>query len=201
MKYFKYQYQDSLGEIWGLFSGLANLSREEVLNKNKRWDYSHTSEIINSAMNGNLPKNHENFDLKAYEIACSKTDEIEISKSRKKFLTIVDKVNGSETDTVGYGEISSNDSRLQTVNEALELFEDNEEFEYCLSQLYNLRKDYIIEKGVDPVEMLASSLKGIPEAVSSIVELVSEDTILKHIIEVLCENGEDKLQGRLEVAL
>ena len=200
MNYFKYQYQDSLGEIWGLFSGLANLSRGEVLNKNKRWDYSHTSEIISSAMNGNLPKNHEDFDLRSYEIACARTDEIELSKSKKKYLTIVDKINGSD-DAVGYGEISSNDSRLKVVNDALELFEDNEEFECCLSQLYNLREDYIIERGVDPAVMLYNSLKGIPEAVSSIVELVSEDLVLKHIIEVLCETGKDCLQSRLEFAL
>lgn len=200
MKYFKYQYQDSYGEIWGLFSGLSNLTKGEILNKNKRWDYSHTSEIINSAMNGNLPKNQEDFDLKAYEIACSKTDDIELKTSRKKYLSIVDTVNGSDTDVVGYGEISSNDKRLKSFDEALEMFEDNEEFEDCLSRLYNLRKDYIVECGVDPVEMLINSLKGIPEAVATITELLLEDSSLKQIVEVLCENGTN-LQERLEMAI
>lgn len=198
MNYFQYQYHGSHGRIWSLFSGLANLSRGEVLNKNKNWDYSHTTEIISSAMSGNLSTDYaEGFDLRAYEIKCASTDTIEIEKSRKKYLTIVDKINGSD-DAVGYGEISENDLRLRVVNDAIELFEDNEEFESCLAQLFHIRESYIVERGVDPVEMLVSSLKGIPEAVSSIRDLVIEDSVFKHIVEVLCEYGKDKLQGRLD---
>lgn len=204
MKYFKYQYSDSLGEVWGLFSELANLSEEEILNKNKRYDYSHTTEIINSAMNSKIESregfNLDDFNLKAYEIKCHQNDEIKLNEMRKKHLTIVDTINGSDEDTVGYGEISSNDTRLRSVEDAFELLEDNDEFERCLCELYSIRKDYIVEKGVDPVEMLINSLKGVPEAVNSIVSLVVEDSSLKKIIEVLCESGNNSLQGRLEGA-
>lgn len=204
MKYFKYQYSSSLGEVWGLFSELANLSEEEILNKNKRYDYSHTTEIINSAMNSKMESregfNIEEFNLKAYEIKCHQNDEIKLNEMRKKHLTIVDTINGSDEDTVGYGEISSNDTRLRSVEDAFELLEDNDEFERCLCELYSIRKDYIVEKGVDPVEMLINSLKGVPEAVNSIVSLVVEDSSLKKIIEVLCESGNNSLQGRLEGA-
>lgn len=199
MKYFNYQYADSLGEVWSLFSGLSALSQEGTANKN-RWDYSHTTEIISSAMNGNLPKNPEEFDLKAYEIACAKNDEVELSKMRKKYLTIVDTVNGNDEATVGYGEISSNDKRLRVVEDAFALFDDNDEFERCLSELFNIRKGYIVEKGIDPVEMLANSLKGIPEAISSLSELFSKDSSLKSLVEVLCENGVNTLQVRLDGA-
>lgn len=197
MKYFSYQYSESMGRVWSLFSDLSSLSRIDSKDTNRRWDYSHTSEIINSAMNGNLY--HEDFDLKAYEIACAKTDEIELSNMRKKYLTIVDNVN-SEDVTVGYGEISSNDKRLRTVEDAFAMLDDNDEFEKCLCELYNIRKDYIVEKGVDPVEMLSNSLKGIPEAVSSMSELFLEDMKLRRIVEVLCENGANTLQIRLEGA-
>lgn len=201
MKYFNYQYADSLGEVWSLFSGLSALSQGEC-KQSSRWDYSHTTEIISSAMNGNLPKNHEDFDLKAYEIACSKTDEIELSNMRKKYLSIIDTVNGDDEATVGYGEISSNDKRLQDtdVEDAFAMFEDNEAFEKCLSDLYNIRKDYIVEEGVDLVEMLLNSLKGIPEAISNIAELCVKDEVLKGLVEVLCENSANSLQVRLEGA-
>lgn len=198
MKYFKHQYSDSLGEVWGLFSGLAELSKEEKIGKDRRCSYGHTTEIMSSAMNGNL--HPETFDLKAYEIACSKTDQIEIDSLRNKFLAIVDTVNGSEEDTVGYGKISSNDNRLKSIEDAFEILENNDEFERCLAELFNIRKGYIVEKGVDPVEMLVNSLKGIPEAVSSISELTKEDSVFKRIIETLCENGSNILQGRLEGA-
>ncbi len=205
MKYFKHQYSESLGEIWGLFSDLASLSKEEILNKSGRSEFSHTVEIINSAMNKKLDNREgfdlDTFDLRAYEAECRKKDDIKLNDSRKKFLTIVDTVNGSDTDVVGYGEISMNDNRLKSIEDAFALFDENDEFERCLSELYNIRKNYIVTKGVDPVEMLINSLKGIPEAVSLMAELVLEDLSLKQIVEGLCSNSKNTLQLRLEGAL
>lgn len=188
-----------MGKVWSLFSDLSNISRVALRDSSRRWDYSHTTEIISSAMNGNLPKNYEEFDLKAYEIACAKTDEIELSNKRKKYLTIIDNVNSDDA-TVGYGEISSNDRRLRVIEDEFKAIEDNDEFEECLRKLYNIRDDYMKEKGIDPVEMLLNSLKGIPEAVSSITDLFYEDETFKRIVEVLCENGGNTLQVRLEGA-
>lgn len=205
MKYFKHQYSESFGEIWGLFSDLASLSKEEILNKSGRGEFSHTVEIINSAMNKKLDNREgfdlDTFDLRAYEAECRKKDDIKLNDSRKKFLTIVDTVNGSDNDVVGYGEISMNDNRLKSIEDAFALFDENDEFERCLSELYNIRKDYIVTKGVDPVEMLINSLKGIPEAVSLMAELVLEDLSLKQIVEGLCSNSKNTLQLRLEGAL
>lgn len=204
MNYFKHQYSESFGEIWELFSDLASLSKEEVLNKNNRSEFGHTVEIINSAMNKKLDNregfNLETFDLRAYEAECRKKDDIKLNDSRKKFLTIVDTVNGNDENLVGYGEISMNDNRLKSIEDAFALFDEDDEFERCLSELYNIRKDYIITRGVDPVEMLINSLKGIPEAVSLMTDMVVEDLSLKNIVEGLCSNSRNSLQLRLEGA-
>lgn len=207
MKYFKHQYSESLGEIWSLFSDLASLSKEEeVVSKSSRGEFGHTVEIINSAMNKKLDNregfNLETFDLRAYEAECRKKDEIKLNDLRKKYLTIVDTVNGNDdTNTVGYGEISMNDTRLKSMEDAYAVLEDNDEFETYLAKLYTLRKEYIVGKGIDPVEMLINSLKGIPEAVSLMTELISVDLPLKQIIEGLCSNSSNNnLQARLEGA-
>lgn len=207
MKYFKHQYSESLGEIWSLFSDLASLSKEEeVVSKGSRGEFGHTVEIINSAMNKKLDNregfNLETFDLRAYEAECRKKDEIKLNDLRKKYLTIVDTVNGNDdTNTVGYGEISMNDARLKSMEDAYAVLEDNDEFETYLAKLYTLRKEYIVGKGIDPVEMLINSLKGIPEAVSLMTELISVDFPLKQIIEGLCSNSSNNnLQARLEGA-
>ena len=207
MKYFKHQYSESLGEIWSLFSDLASLSKEEeVVGKGSRGEFGHTVEIINSAMNKKLDNregfNLETFDLRAYEAECRKKDEIKLNDLRKKYLTIVDTVNGNDdTNTVGYGEISMNDTRLKSMEDAYAVLEDNDEFETYLAKLYTLRKEYIVGKGIDPVEMLINSLKGIPEAVSLMTELISVDLPLKQIIEGLCSNSSNNnLQARLEGA-
>lgn len=207
MKYFKHQYSESLGEIWSLFSDLASLSKEEeVVSKGSRGEFGHTVEIINSAMNKKLDNregfNLETFDLRAYEAECRKKDEIKLNDLRKKYLTIVDTINGNDdTNTVGYGEISMNDTRLKSMEDAYAVLEDNDEFETYLAKLYTLRKEYIVGKGIDPVEMLINSLKGIPEAVSLMTELISVDLPLKQIIEGLCSNSSNNnLQARLEGA-
>lgn len=206
MKYFKHQYSESLGEIWSLFSDLASLSKEEeVISKGSRGEFGHTVEIINSAMNKKLDNregfNLETFDLRAYEAECRKKDEIKLNDLRKKYLTIVDTVNGNDdANSVGYGEISMNDTRLKSMEDAYAVLEDNDEFETYLAKLYTLRKEYIVGKGIDPVEMLINSLKGIPEAVSLMAELISEDLPLKQIIEGLCSNSNNNLQARLEGA-
>lgn len=201
MNYFRYQETGSLGGVWQLFSGLADLSKEwttKKRNEGATWDYGHSLEIISSALNGNLVD--EEFNLKAYEIACANTDSIELGKRRARYLTIVDTVNGDEDSPVGYGEISSNDSRLRSIEDAFDLLNDNDEFESYLKELYNIRRSYIVDKGIDPVEMLLNSLKGLPEAVSGISVLVRDDTLLKDIVFALCENSSNSLQVRLEAA-
>lgn len=185
-----------MGEVWGLFAELATLSQGEVVT-GRNWDYSHTLEIINSALNNNISK--ENFDLRAYEIACAKTDDIELSNMRKKYLSIVDTAGDSEDSLAGYGEISMNDGRLKVVEEAFELFENNEEFEDCLAELFSIRNKYIIQKGIDPVKMLGNALEGIPEAISSFKEIALKDSRLADMLEVLCSSN--NLKARLELSV
>lgn len=196
MKYFKHQYSGSLGEVWSLFSGLSNI--QDVDPSSRRCDYSHTIDIIKSAMNGNI--HSDDFNLQAYEIKCSQVDEKTKGKQRDKYLSIVDAVNGKDENVVGYGEISINDGRLKSIEDAFELLEDNDEFEKCLAEFFNIRKDYIVEKGIDIVEMLSSSLEGIPEAVHKISELVLEDSSLRRIVEVLCASSSNNLRVKLAEA-
>ena len=201
MKFFKYQYSGNMGKVWELFSSLSNLYEEEVLTKRKGYDYEHTLEIIHSSMNGSIPNYNKDFDLRAYEATCRYTDKTKRNEDKKKYLSIVDTVNGSETTPVAYGDISSNDTRLQAIEKAFDLLEENDEFEKCLEELLNLRGKYITEKSVDPVKMLLSSLQGIPEALQSMVKLTEEDANLKElVVGLLCSKGYNNLTGILERA-
>lgn len=204
MKYFDHQYSESFGRVWELFHELSSLSRGEVSVHNEVGKYTHTNEIINAAMN-KIQQNQEgfniyNFDLSAYLYECKRKDDIKQNENRKKYLTIVDTVNGSDENTVGYGEISVNDSRLKSIDDAFALLEDDDEFEHYLSVLYSIRNEYIISKGVDLVEMLSNSLKGIPEALSLLTELINEDLNLKEIVGNLCLTSKNTLLSRLETS-
>lgn len=201
MKYFSYQ-EEGLGEVWELFSDLASLSKNEEVSNNN-CEYEHVFDIVKTAISRkkeNNPFGSEFFNLKAYEIKCRSNEKIKQDKSYKDELFIVDKT--GEDQLAGYGEITVNDLRLKSIEDDFELFENNEEFESCLCLLYNIRKKYIVTKGVDLVDMLINSLKGIPEAISLMGDLVLKDSLLKEIIEGLCLNSRDNhLLLRLESSI
>lgn len=203
MNYFDYQTYGTLGRVWSLFSELGQLSEEESLGRTRRsCVYSHTLEIVNAALNGSLSTDSENldaFDLAAYEFRCAQNDKINKIKGTEKVLNIVDSV-GDDEESVGFGDIS--DRKLRSVEESFEILEGMESFEANLMALYNIRDKYIRDKGIDVVGILASSLKGIPEAVSQIKTLVAENSRLRELIVSLCEDGGDgALMSRLETAL
>lgn len=203
MRYFDYQYQGTLGRVWSLFSGLQGISEEEKLGKSKySCAYTHTLDIVNAALNGSLSTSNESletFNLQAYEYKCEENDKINKIKQVEKVLYIVDNV-GDDEDTVGFGDIS--ERKLKSREDAFELLECDASFEANLAKLYNIRRDYIKERGIDLVSILEASLKGIPDAVTEIAALVSENSKLKELIVSLCEESRDgALIQRLEMAL
>ena len=190
MKYFKYQVVDgSLGKIWQLFTELGRLSEEEIGLGNSigKKSYGHSLEIINSALRGSLSTTEESlefFSLEAYEKKCRENDLHAKWKSAQKELHIVDEYSDDDDERVGYGDISS--KRLQSKNNDYENIENTEAFQRDLTSLYMLRKVYI-KKGVDIVELLISSLEGIPDAVNILKGFTSKDDFLKTVIATLCE--------------
>lgn len=203
MNYFNYQPEGTLGRVWSLFAGLDRISEEEKLCKSRRsCAYSHTLEIVNAAMNGSLSTEDadvEEFNLEAYEFRCRENDTKNKIKQTEKLLYIVDST-GEDDESVGFGDIS--ERKLKSVEESFEILESLTSFESNLLKLYNIRSEYIRDRGVDVVGVLSSSLKGIPDAVSQIKELIGENSRLRDLVVSLCEDGsEGLLMSRLETAL
>lgn len=203
MNYFDYQSNGTLGRIWSLFAGLDKISEEEKLGKTRRsCAYSHTLEIVNAAMSGSLSTDDESiseFNLEAYEFKCAENDKINKIKQTDKVLYIVDSV-GEDEENVGFGDVSSR--KLRSLEESFEILEGMEAFESNLLKLYNIRSEYIKDRGIDVVSILNSSLKGIPDAVSQIKQLITENSGLRELVVSLCEDGSDgALMSRLEAVL
>lgn len=201
MNYFKYQSQQSMSKIWSLFVDLGKMSPEM---KDKIYggsDYSHTLEIVRSALNGNISLTDEavrSFNLGAYEFKCRENEKLGRLKDAKTVLNIVEFDNSEEDVRVGYGDIS--DRKLSMLDESFDKILDNDEFEYCIRQLLGIRSRYIVEHGVDLVSVLLNSLKGIPESVSTLKELV-KDKVVKDLVTGLCNNGNGRLIPILEAAV
>ena len=202
MDYFKYQESKPMSKIWSLFSDLKDITPEQLDLLYGESDFSHTLEIVRSALNGNIPLTDEaidSFNLFAYERKCRDTDKKGKFNDIKDTVNIVITDNSDDEIKVGYGDIS--DRKLKSIDDSLDEIMNNAEFESSIKELYKIRSKYIVEKGVDVVSVLLNSLKGIPDAIAEIKEFIKNDEIIKDIVVSLCENSSGDLIKRLEACL
>lgn len=184
-----------MGQIWEMFSDLINAGERQLVSEYD--EYTHTLDIIKAAMSGNV--SNESFNLDAYETQCALNDKKDFYNKLDKVLYIVDTSTGTESEDlrVGYGEISAN--KLKSKEDPYEGIEDMEAFETNISILIGIRSTYLATKGIDIVELLRNSLKGIPEAVSTLRNLVQKDTSnISELLSSLLESG-DALSMKLEM--
>lgn len=190
MNYFKYQCQSSLGKVWPLFKELRNAGKESI--EGRQSEFGHTSEILNSAINGNIYS--ENFNLRAYEYRCSENDKNMEYKTSSKFLAVID------ADELERNPKSKSYTVLsETLGEEEEKFLDLEEdsdFVNNLNGLLSLQKDLIINEGIDPISVLKNAISGVPSAIVTLRSIANDD--VKDIIYSLCEVGKGRLQSYLE---
>lgn len=193
MNYFDYQPKVPMGRVWSLFTQLASISEEEKLGKSMYSpEYAHTLEIVKAATTGSLSERMdttEDFNLRAYEAVCKKNDTINFKKSLEKCLFIVDNMATDGETSAKYGDISEN--KLGSVEDAFLSVESVSDFESNINTLLNIRVDYIESQGIDLVNILVNSLKGIPEAIDGIATFIKENSSLQELIVSLCEDGKD----------
>lgn len=191
MHYFKYQNTKPMPKVWTLFKDLKTMSPEQISNMYANCDYSHTLEIVSAALNGSISLADDairDFNLQAYEAKCRENEKNGNYKKAKEVLNIVELDNSDDEIKVGYGDVS--DRKLQVIEDSFEEIMSSETFEANIRELYGIRNKYIIEKGIDPVNALRNALKGIPEAVMELKNLIS-DSIIKDLITSLCEDSRD----------
>lgn len=201
MRYFKYQNNQSMSKVWSLFADLGRMTPEQKAKIYGTSDYSHTLEIVRSALNGNIPLTDEaisQFNLGAYEMSSRLNDKKAKIKEAKKVLNIVEFDNSDEDIRVGFGDVS--DRKLSTIDESFEEILNNDEFECSIRELLNIRSTYIVEHGIDLVSVLLSALKGIPEAVKSLKGLMSDNKVYD-LVTGLCNNSHGGLIPRLEAVV
>lgn len=206
MNYFDYQPRRSLGSVWALCSGLAEIPESEKLNASKRSvSYEHTLELVTSALNGTVSTDTENvreFNLKAYEYVCAKNDGINHVKEAEKTLYIVDDASTEDRDnqTAGFGDIS--ERKLKVSDNEYDGVYNLVSFDKEINRLLHIRQQYISTTGVDLVQLMVNALKGIPDSIADLKQVVLDHPNLSETISVLCEGGmEGLLIERLELAL
>lgn len=197
MNYFSHHIRPT-GKIWSLFAELSEASSQSLI-KNVPMAFSHTVEIINTALSGNsVMLSDENFSLTAYEYGCRKNDKVEKYLSAKKelFIVDVDEHTDAEDNKVGFGDISSKRLGHKDVN--FDMVLDNQAFDECLARLLGIREYTTISYGVDIVVALKSSLEGIEGATNEVKKVVEKDKVVEDVIISLCQTAKGGLLERLQ---
>ena len=190
MKYFNYQPKIPMGRVWSLFTELSELSEEEMLGKTHyNFQYAHTLEIIHAALRGSF-NSCEDFNLKAYEMKCNQIDSIEQKAEVENCLFIVD-ISGEDNENkrLGFGDVS--ELKLKPIDHVFDDVESLNTFESNLNELLNIPKDYIVLHGIDLVSVIIGSLKGIPETLDVLSDLVKSNPKLRDLISSLCEDSRE----------
>lgn len=200
MNFFNYKpsTDDQLGKVWELFEVMGNSAKEESEPASIH-SYAHTMEIIRSALAGNIALDEESiksFNLRGYEYACRNNEKIDRRKKVDRELFIVDTSTESKDERVGFGDIS--ESKLKYYDSMFDELLKNSSFEQNVLKLCQIRDNYIVNDGFDPVMLLSGALRGIKEASEMLIEVVKEDKKLAEIIEGICDFGNhDAILSRL----
>lgn len=199
MNYFKHNNYRQAGRVWSLFTELAN-AEKYYKDENSSLAFSHTVDIVNAAFSGSIALDMESlrsFNLQAYEYGCYKNDNIVKRSNVAKELFIVDEYGDTESvERIGFGDISAR--KLSIKDDFLDRILDSDAFDSSLSLLLGLRDDVIINHGVDIVQALKESLKGVKSAVKAIQVVVDKDERIKDLISTLCSTGgSEKLYNKL----
>lgn len=189
MNYFKYQCQSSLGKVWPLFKELKDAGKESIDGNHS--EFSHTSEILSSAINGNIYM--ENFNLRAYECRCGMNDKNVDYKYHSKMLAIVD-AEDLENGCKGKNYTIAK----EVLGEDEELFmdlEESEDFQNNINWLLGVRSDFMLREGIDLVSVLKNAISGVPSAIKVLKDITDE--AIKGSLYSLCESGKGRLLQEL----
>jgi len=191
MNYFQHNNYRQAGRVWSLFTELAN-AEKFYTGRDSSYAFSHTVDIVHAAFSGSISLDQESireFNLSAYEYGCYKNDNIEKRSPNNKELFIVDEYGDTDSDKrVGFGDISVR--KLSIKDDYLEKVMDSDAFDSSLALLLGLREEVIIEYGVDIVEALKASLRGVKKAISTIQDISEKNVKIKELVSTLCSTGE-----------
>ena len=186
---------------YGTFMGVSELP-PEVLNlfkplvKEDGKQISYASEIVFAALAGKI-KLDDSFNMDSYSCNIS----IHIKTIRKNEILIKDKKRMYEssytpssdcddelTDLDYYSMHSANN--IDDLDEYAK-FEDKEFFQYSISKLKELNKDFIVYYGVDLIFCIKRALDGIPSALDTLKDICNNFDNVKDMVYALLTSEKD----------
>lgn len=180
--------------LWGHLSGISEMAGAAADGSNGQEMFSHTYEIVASALNGSFDLHQTNFNHAGYEAKSAQHSRFNANKGVAKELNIVDSVM-DEDSSRSYGTVK--DTVLVNMEEAFDQIEASVTIRRGIVELVEIRERLFKKHKLDIITALKESLGNNPGAIEAVKE-VCESTpdagelivdILQSVVEL--SDGED----------
>lgn len=182
-----YSYGTFMG-VYELPPDVLNLFNSLVDEKGKKISYA--SEIVFAALAGNI-KLDDSFNIDAYISTIRKNERLCSSKKSmyESSYTINSDCDDDELLDLDYCSLHNTDNISDS--DEYTKFEDSEFFQYSVSKLKEINKDFISDYGIDLVFCIKRALGGIPSALDILKDVCKNFDNIKDMIYALLTSEKD----------
>lgn len=161
-------------DIWDLFKDWENTDEP----------FDYVLEIVDAAASGRI--NLSDFNLSAYNKTIKKNETKANNRRKNKVFHIVEDIEGASVEPYGVPETVVSLYVEQT--DEFERFENAEEVEYAVKELRNLDSSLLCNYRIDIFHCIRQALKGLPDSIKLLKELVNNEPFIGSLIKVILES-------------
>lgn len=196
MKFFTYAPKARVGLLWGHLHNISAMAESTASTDCK---FTHTFEILSSAMSGSFDLDQDRFDHLAYEAKSRKNDEFNQINKAKKQSNIVDSVIDSESPK-SYRDVRA-DTVLVGMEEAFDKIDASETLRESIIELAAMRQVLFQELRMDVITAIQGSLGDNPDAIDAVREICERKPDVGELIIDILQSVKDLADGGESVDL
>lgn len=169
-------------EVWSLFT---------EMNKNPNKNVPYAYEIVRAGLLGRIDLGSP-FHLEAY----CKTVESNLALAEftesKKLLHFKNGVDSDGNEIKSWGTVSLEKASLVArMEDKFEVILNSEELDFAVRQISSLNEEFIINEGINVVEVLKNAVRGIPSAVEKLKYICANFLELAEYVKTILSSGVD----------
>ena len=169
-------------EVWALFTDM---------NKNPSKSVQYTCEILKAGLLGRIDLSSP-FSMEAYCRTIDANLKLVEYQGSKKLLRIQEDSALDEINGLKWGNVTLSRASLVTrMKDQFEEILDSDELKFAVSQISSLNEEFIINEGINVVEVLKNAVRGIPSAVERLKYICDNFSQLAEYVKTVLSSGVD----------
>lgn len=176
---------------------LKSRDLDTVMKAVKSCGIENTLEIIDAALTGRIDFERD-FNLYAYDKRVttfgSMTEVSQKARHGEHYInfdrTDSAQDSGERGDGLNIDTVSFSSMRTHTASDVFSQIEEEAEIKSAAEFIKDINKDYIVDEGVDLVQLIHNALDAFPQAIEKLKEICSSNSVVGEQIELLLGSGQ-----------